>query len=135
MCSGGGGRSTITMPDTGAYDRMAAVQMEAMRRQQDGLVSMKQQELNSAVGSQQQVLEQLRDVKTQRANETAANAARLAALIGTPPPEKTATAPVVGYDRSGMARPKGKKALRIDRSAGGTSQSAGSGLNITITGS
>lgn len=109
--------------------------MEAMRRQQDGLVSMKQQELNSAVGSQQQVLEQLRDVKTQRANETAANAARLAALIGTPPPEKTATAPVVGYDRSGMARPKGKKALRIDRSAGGTSQSAGSGLNITITGS
>lgn len=134
MCSGGGSRSTITMPDTGAYDRMASLQLEAMRRQQDGALSMKQQELNTAIGSQQQVLERLGAVKTQRANETAANAARLAALIGTPPPEKTAKAPVVGSDRKGMSRPKGRKGLRIDRGAAMSGQSAGAGLNITTDG-
>lgn len=131
MCSGGKG-ATINMPDTGAYDRMANMQIDLMRQQQQGAASLKQSELSQAIQAQQGVLTELRDFSIQRANDTAANAARLAALIGTPPPEKTAKAPVVGSDRAGMAKPKGKAGLRIDRPAA-TSQSSGTGLNITAS--
>jgi hypothetical protein len=129
MCSGGKA-ATITMPDTGAYDRMAQLQMDAMRQQQQGAASLQQAELNSAIRGQQSVLTELRDFNVQRANDTAANAARLAALIGTPPPEKSAKAPVVGSNRAGASRPKGKAGLRIDRPTA-TSQASGTGLNIT----
>lgn len=129
MCMGGKA-ATITMPDTGAYDRMAQMQMDAMRQQQDGVAMLKQGELNSAIKSQELAYSEMRDFSMQRANETSANAARLAALIGTPPPEKSAKAPVVGSDRAGMARSKGKAALRIDRSTA-NSQASGTGLNIT----
>jgi hypothetical protein len=81
------------MPDTGAYDRMAQMQFDAIRQTQDGAARIKQAELNRVTADQQEVLQQLRDVTTRSANDTAANAARMAALIGTPPPEKTATAP------------------------------------------
>lgn len=129
MCSGGQA-ATITMPDTGAYDRMAQMQMDAMRQQQEGAATLKQAELNSAIRAQQSALTELRDFNVQRANDTAANAARLAALIGTPPPEKSAKAPVVGTNRAGMSKSKGKAGLRIDRPAA-TSQASGTGLNIT----
>jgi hypothetical protein len=129
MCTGSKA-ATINMPDTGAYDRMANMQIDLMRQQQQGAAGLQQAQLNSAVQAQQGVLTELRDIKLQRANDTAANAARLAALIGTPPPEKSAKAPVVGTDRAGMAKPKGKAGLRIDR-ASATSQAAGTGLNIT----
>lgn len=129
MCSGGR-PATITMPDTGAYDRMAQLQMDAMRQQQQGAASLQQAELNSAIRGQQSALTELRDFTVQRANDTAANAARLAALIGTPPPEKSAKAPVVGANRAGASKPKGKAGLRIDR-ATATSQASGTGLNIT----
>jgi len=131
MCSGGKG-ATINMPDTGAYDRMANMQIDLMRQQQQGAASLKQSELSQAIHAQQGVLTELRDFSIQRANDTAANAARLAALIGTPPPEKTAKAPVVGSDRAGMTKPKGKAGLRIDRPAA-TSQASGTGLNITAS--
>ena len=131
MCSGGKG-ATINMPDTGAYDRMANMQIDLMRQQQQGAASLKQSELSQAIQAQQGVLTELRDFSIQRANDTAANAARLAALIGTPPPEKTAKAPVVGADRAGMAKPKGKSGLRIDRPTA-TSQASGTGLNITAS--
>ena len=131
MCMGGGGQAaTITMPDTGAYDRMANMQMQAMRDQMNGQTSLQQAKLNAALSDQQGVMTQLADVKTQRANDTAANAARLAALIGTPPPEKTASAPTVGTNRSDVAKASGKKGLRIERSTP-TTQAAGTGLNIT----
>ena len=130
MCMGGGQSATITMPDTGAYDRMANMQMQAMRDQMSGQSSLQQAKLNSALTDQQGVKTQLADVKTQRANDTAANAARLAALIGTPPPEKAATAPTVGTNRSDVAKASGKKGLRIERSTP-TTQAAGTGLNIT----
>lgn len=129
MCSGGKA-ATITMPDTGAYDRMANMQIDLMRQQQQGAASLKQSELNQAIKAQEGVLTELRDFNVQRANDTAANAARLAALIGTPPPEKSAKAPVVGSNRAGMAKSKGKAALRIDRPAT-NSQASGTGLNIT----
>lgn len=131
MCFGGGGSpATITMPDTGAYDRMAQMQFDAIRATQDGATKLKQAELNQVVTDQQAVLAQLRDVMTQRANDTAANAQRMAALIGAPPPEKAAKAPVVGSDRAAMGRPAGKRGLRIDRPAP-AGAAAGTGLNIT----
>jgi hypothetical protein len=129
MCSGGKA-ATITMPDTGAYDRMAQLQMDAMRQQQQGAAALQQAELNTAIRAQEGVLTELRDFNVQRANDTAANAARLAALIGTPPPEKSAKAPVVGSNRAGMSKSKGKAGLRIDRPTA-TSQASGTGLNIT----
>lgn len=129
MCSGGQA-ATITMPDTGAYDRMANMQIAAMQQQQQGAASLKQAELNQAIRAQEGVLTELRDFNVQRANDTAANAARLAALIGTPPPEKSAKAPVVGTNRAGMVKSKGKAGLRIDRSTT-ASQASGTGLNIT----
>lgn len=129
MCSGGGGRGTIVMPKTDAYDRLAQQQIDAMRDLQDGAAKVKQQELSTAQLRQQEQLTQLRDLQIQRANDVSGQAARLAALIGTPPPEKAADAPVVGRNR-GPATSKGKAALRIERAvAAGSSQ--GAGLNIT----
>lgn len=138
MCfGGGGGGAVITMPDTGAYDRMAQAQFDAMRSNQDGALKLKQLELTQALDNQQQVLTELRDYKIEQANqsnakaaETSANAARMAALIGAPPPDKTAQAPVIGSDRAQMTKPTGKRGLRIDRVAP-TSSGAGIGLNIT----
>lgn len=131
MCFGGGGSAaTIQMPNTGAYDRMAQLQLDAIRSAQDGAVRLKQAELNQALTAQQSVLTSLRDLQTQRANDTAANAARMAALIGAPPPEKTARAPVVGSYRDAMSSATGKRGLRIDRAVA-TTTGAGSGLNIT----
>ncbi|MEB3320168.1 MAG: hypothetical protein VKI63_04430 [Cyanobium sp.] len=130
MCFSSPPPATITMPDTGAYDRMADLQIAAMQQQQQGMLSMGQLELNQAIERQRAVLEQARDFNIQRANDVAANAQRMAALLGPPPPEPTATAPVVGGDRQGMRRAKGKSDLRIDRPAA-TTQAAGTGLNIT----
>jgi hypothetical protein len=131
MCfGGGGGGAVITMPDTGAYDRMAQAQFDAMKASQDGAIQLKQMELSRALSDQQQVLGDLRDLKTQQANDTNANAARMAALMGAPPPDKTAQAPVLGSDRAEMTRPTGKRGLRIDRAVA-SSQGAGTGLNIT----
>lgn len=129
MCFGGGSPATITMPDTGAYDRLAQAQMDAMRQQQDGQAAIKQAQLNQALRTQEAALAEMRDFKVQRANDTAANAARLAALIGTPPPEKTATAPVIGANRNPSAKPKGRASLRIDL----RTPAKGAGLNITTS--
>lgn len=133
MCFGGSQPATITMPDTGAYDRMAQAQMDAMQRRQQGKIMRKQGALDQALRGQGQVYSELRDIKVQRANETAANAQRMAALMGPPPPDEAAKAPVVGTDRENMVKSKGKKGLRIDRvdRQSVTSQGTGAGLNIT----
>jgi hypothetical protein len=117
------------MPDTGGYDRMAQTQLDAMKAVMDGATKAKQQELNTATLSQQQTLTQLRDFRTQQANDTSAQAARLTALIGAPPPEKNAQAPVVGRNR-GTVTSKGKGALRIEQS---TALAAGQGAGLNIT--
>jgi hypothetical protein len=131
MCSGGGGsRATIYAPDTGAYDKLAQQQLDLLRQQQDSGILLKQSALSAAIREQQDVTTKLRDVSTERASNTNAYAARLAALIGSPPPEKAATAPVVGDNRSGQSKAQGKKGLRIERTSKASS-SAGSGLNIT----
>jgi anti-sigma factor ChrR (cupin superfamily) len=131
MCMGGGSmpRSTIVMPDMGAYDQMAEQQMAALRQQQESSTLLMQERLNQAVAGQQGTMQQLLQAQEQRANQTAADAQRIAALIGAPAPEKAAKAPVLGDNRKGMDRPQGKRNLRIDRrsSAGGA---PGTGLNI-----
>lgn len=128
MCMGSSPRATITMPDTGAYDRMLDQQMSLMntRGQQDML--LQQERLNQAVRGQQNVLQELNRTATQRANDTAANAQRIAALIGTPPPEPAAKAPALASNRAGRERARGKDELRINR--GPVSAAPGTSLNI-----
>lgn len=128
MCGGSPSPATITAPDYRAYDAMANQQIELMRQQQNGALTVKQQELNAAQTSQQATLQGLRDTQIQRANETAANAARLAAIMGPPPPGKVAKAPVVGENRSTSGERQDKDALRIERTVPLTG--AGAGLNI-----
>jgi hypothetical protein len=126
---GGGQAATITMPDTGAYDRLGQGQIDAMKSVMESGTQMKQQQLNAATLAQQKVMTDLRDLRTQQANDTSAQAARLAALIGVPPPEKASEAPVVGRNR-GTLTSKGKGALRIERTVA-SSNGQGAGLNIT----
>ena len=77
----------------------------------------KQAELDRTLTKQQQTAQRLEQRAVARANDTAANAARLTALIGTPPPEKTAKAPVLGSRRSSATASVGRRALRIDTGA------------------
>ena len=134
MCfGGGGGAGTITMPDTGAYDRMLDRQIAAMESQRDGQVKVMQAELQTAQQAQQNALTKLNDYRTQKAEDVAsveAEARRLMNIVGPPPPEESAKAPVVGDTRRSSARTKGKRGLRIGRTTAKAS-AAGSGLNIT----
>lgn len=130
MCFGGGGQAaTITMPDTRAYDRMFDMQRRVLERQMDSGLQVKQQELQNSLREQERIYAQATETRKQLAENTSAQAARMAALIGTPPPEKSATAPVVGNARTGVTR-KGKSGLRIERQTA-TSAGQGAGLNIT----
>lgn len=106
---------TITQPDYGKYNQLADTQLQLMQAQQSSAVMLAQQGINAATLQQQGVMEQLRDVRLEQAQNTAATAGRLAALIGAPVPERSAKAPVLGDNRTGMARPTGSKGLRIDR--------------------
>ncbi len=131
MCAGGGGGGgQITMPDTRAYDRMADAQIRAMEQARDGALSLKQQELQATLSTQQRTLEQLNAARMARANETAANAARMAELLGPPMPEESAKPPVVGSDRASATKARSRSTLRIDRRAT-ASTGQGSGLNIS----
>jgi hypothetical protein len=132
MCAGGGGsRATIYAPDTRAYDALASQQLALMQQTQSSDVLTKQSQLDALVRERTALQTQEQAVATARANNTTAQAARLAALVGAPPPEKPAAAPVIGSDRTGEKRPTGKQALRIDRAAGTTAAAPGAGLNIT----
>jgi hypothetical protein len=132
MCAGGGGsRATIYAPDTRAYDAMANQQLAMMQQAQKSDVLAKQGQLDALVRDRIELQAQEQAVATARANNTTAQAARLAALVGAPPPEKPAAAPVIGSDRAGEKRPTGKQALRIDRAAKTVAAGPGSGLNIS----
>jgi hypothetical protein len=133
MCVGGGGsRATIYAPDTRAYDALASQQLALMQQMQRPDVLTKQSQLDALVRERTALQTQEQAVATARANNTTAQAARLAALVGAPPPEKPAAAPVIGSDRTGEKRPTGKQALRIDQAAGTTAAALGAGLNITM---
>jgi hypothetical protein len=112
---------------------MAQQQLDLIKSTQSNDVLAKQSQLDATIRQQQDVMKSLNDVATTRASDTSAYAARLAALVGAPAPDKAAKAPVIGTDRAGQSRATGKKSLRIERSME-TSQGAGSGLNITTGG-
>ena len=106
MGGGGGGRSVITMPDTGAYDRRFNQQLQAMQMAQSSELTGFQSQLDSAVMAQQDLLTDLRDLREERAEEVAsveAEARRMSNIIGAPPPEVSAKAPVIAEARN---RPK-----------------------------
>jgi hypothetical protein len=131
MGGGGGSQATIYAPDTGAYDTMASQQLALMEQTQSSNVLAKQGELDALVRDRIALQTEEAEVATARASNTTAEAARLAALVGAPPPEKSASAPVIGSDRTGEKRPTGKQELRIDRAAATTAAGSGAGLNIT----
>ena len=136
MCSGGGGGGgVITMPDTGAYDRMADRQFEMMRMSQSSELTGYQSQLDAAVQQQQDLLISLRDLREERAEDVAsveAEARRMSNIIGAPPPAEAAKAPVIGKDRykSKSSSQSGKRGLRIARPTV-TSSGKAVGLNIT----
>ena len=129
MCFGGGGGGTIQMPNTGAYDAMANAQISAMQSAMSSSVQQTQNALNMALSEQQMAAQELRDVQMQRAENTAAQAKRLADLIGTPPPEETAKAPRTNEKQERTNKAK----LRISRPKA-TKKAKGTGLNITTGG-
>jgi len=135
MCMGGGSSkgSTITMPDTGAYDRQFDRRLEMMKMAQSSELTGLQSQLLDAQSAQEDLLRQLSDLKTERAESAAsveAEARRMSNIIGPPPPEVSAKAPVVGKARTKEPRRKaGKRGLRIGRQVA-TSAGAGAGLNI-----
>ena len=139
MCFGGGGGTvgggTIHMPDTSAFDKQFDAQVDLMKMQQEGAISAKQRELDKVLRNQTAALAEIRDARVERANEVAsveAEARRMSNLIGTPPPEPTASAPVIGRDREKKqsTSPKGKRGLRITQSTTPTTSGSGAGLNI-----
>ena len=137
MCfGGGGGGGTIYMPDTGAYDRQFEAQLDLMKMQQTGAINSKQAELDSVLRAQTTALAEIKEAKIERANEVAsveAEARRLSNIIGTPPPEPTAKAPVIGRNRNkDSASPKGKRGLRIALATSPSKDGKGSGLNINL---
>ena len=129
MCMGAAPpRATITMPDTGAFDRLANQQIALLNGSTQAQMLRDQERYTQALQSQQQTLAQLNVAAQQRANQTAADAQRIAAMIGTPAPSPAASAPAIASDRTGKAPARGKAQLRIDRAS--TAASAGTGLNI-----
>jgi hypothetical protein len=136
MCTGGGGGGggVITMPDTGAYDRMYDRQLQMMQMAQSTELTGYQSKLDSAVMAQQDLITDLRDLREERAEDVAsveAEARRMSNIIGAPPPEESAKAPVIGKDRYGEPkRQSGKRGLRIARPTA-TSSGKAVGLNIT----
>jgi hypothetical protein len=128
MC-GGGSRGTITQPDYNAYNKQFDLQKSAIDQAMNSGSQLMQQQLNQAIVAKQEALSASVEQKKVLAENTNAQAMRLAALIGPPPPEKSAAAPVVAGDR-GITTKKGKSALRIGLDS--TSRmSQGAGLNIT----
>jgi hypothetical protein len=132
MCGGGGQRATIYQPDYNAYNQQFDLQRSAIESQiNNGTLAM-QQQLEDALREQNTVRSGIAEEKVAAANDASAlneEAMRLSTLIGAPPPEKTAQAPEVGARERGLKTTKGRKALRIGRTANSSGQ--GTGLNIT----
>ena len=134
MGGGGGGGGVITMPDTGAYDRQFNRQLQAMQMAQSSELTSFQSQLDSAVMAQQDLLTDLRDLREERAEDIAsveAEARRMSNIIGAPPPEASAKAPVIGdaRNRPKTQKAKGKRGLRIERSV---AKKAGIGAGLQI---
>ena len=127
MCFGGGSRATITKPDYNAYDKQFELQKEAIQSSMDANLRAKQQELQASLGDKADIQRKLNEQIRIQAENTNAQAMRLAQVIGPPPPEKSAQAPIIGDKRKKL----GKERLRIRRGTTPTSSASGAGLNIT----
>ena len=133
MCFGGGGGGTITKPDYRAYDQQFELQKAAIDSQMQNASMAMQEQLNASLKEQTAVREDIRDFQVARAEDNARleeEAQRLSVLMGTPPPEPTAQAPVIGARDRKINTKKGKSALRISQKVA-TSTGQGTGLNIT----
>ena len=136
MCmGGGGGGGTIVMPDTGAYEQQFDLQRRAIEQQMNNGTQLMQNELQNSLRQKQDLLTQIKDIKKEKADSAAAldeQAMRLSTLIGPPPPEQTAKAPLVGGSRenASASQKKGKSSLRISRTTS-SRYGQGAGLNIT----
>ena len=126
MC--GGKAATITQPDYNAYNKQFDLQKSAIDQAMNSGAQQMQQQLNQATTAKQSALAADLEQKKILAENTNAQAMRLATLIGTPPPEKSAQAPVVAGER-GIQTKKGKSALRIGL-ASTSRMGQGAGLNI-----
>ena len=132
MCGGGGQRATIYEPDYNAYNKQFDLQRSAIESQINNGTTLMQQQLQSALRAQNTVRSNIAEEKVAAASDSAAlneEAMRLSTLIGAPPPEETAQAPKIGARERGLDARKGRKTLRIGKTANSSSQ--GTGLNIT----
>lgn len=138
MCFGGGQSqpSVITMPDTGAYDRQFDRQLQLMQMSQSSQLTGLQSQLDASVREQQDILMELRDLEMEKAESVAsveAEARRMSNIIGAPPPDVSAKAPVIAEQRKlpKTQSAKGKRGLRIGRAVADSSgESVGFNLNI-----
>ena len=138
MCGGGrAAPATIVMPNTQAYDREFDLQRSAIEQQMQGQAQLMQAQLQQSMKSMEDLLQQIKDFKVdeaQSAERLDEQARRMSVLIGSPPPEESAKAPLVGPERNasetGSTKRKGKSQLRIGRTTATTS-GKGAGLNIT----
>ena len=133
MCFGGGGGGTITKPDYRAYDQQFEMQKAAIESQMQNSSMAMQEQLNASLKEQTAVREDIRDFQVAKAEDNARleeEARRLAVLVGTPPPEPTAQAPLIGSRDRKTKTTKGKSALKIAQTVA-TSNGQGAGLNIT----
>ena len=132
MCGGGGERATIYQPDYNAYDKQFALQRSAIESQINNGTNAMQQQLQGVFQTQNTVRSEIAEDRIAAANDASSlseEAMRLSTLIGAPPPEKSAQAPEIGSRDRGVKTTKGRKSLRIGRTANSSSQ--GTGLNIT----
>ena len=127
MCFGGGERATITKPDYTAFNQQFELQKAAIQNSMDASLRNKQLELQTSLGNKAAIRRDLNEQLRIQAENTNAQAMRLSQVIGPPPPEKSAQAPVIGSKRKKL----GKERLRIRRAQSPTSSASGAGLNIT----
>ena len=138
MCGGGSpAPATIVMPNTQAYDREFDLQRAAIEQQMQGQAQLLQSQRQQSMKSKEDLLQQIKDFKVEEAQSAERldeQAQRMSVLIGSPPPEESAKAPLVGPERNasetGSTKRKGKSQLRIGRTTATTS-GKGAGLNIT----
>jgi len=82
--------------------------------------------LNASTMGLQQTMQGVNDLATAAANNQQLlqqDAMRMSMLIGPPPPEKTANAPLIGSNRdeeTDSPRSRGRRSLRIDRASDST---------------
>tara|TARA_Y100001973_G_C5200034_1_gene336932 strand:+ start:2311 stop:2712 length:402 start_codon:yes stop_codon:yes gene_type:complete len=132
MCFGGGGSpAKITKPDYTLYNQQFDLQKDAIVSSMNNQTTAIQNTLTEALTGKGDIQKELLAQKKLNAENTQAQAMRLAQVIGPPPREEHADAPTIGdQDRGLRKRRRGKSSLRIGRKA---TSGTGSGLNLTYS--